>query len=102
MPISTEPFDVADYLTSPEAISLFLTEVLEDNDPREFVQALSAVARARGGITKLASSTGLTVEALHHALEDNGTIELGTILKIMQALKLKLTASVSSEQPIAA
>jgi probable addiction module antidote protein len=51
------------------------------------------VARARGGIAQLARETGITREALYRALSDSGNPELGTVLKVMRALGVRLTAT---------
>lgn len=42
-----EEFDVADYLTSEEMISEYLTVVKENGDPEALREALDDVARAR-------------------------------------------------------
>ena len=93
MAVELTRFDAADYLTDAETISAFLTEALESDDPREIAQALGAVAKARGGIAQLARETGITREALYRALSESGNPELGTVLKVMRALGVKLTAS---------
>ena len=96
MTLHTEPFDVADYLTDEETISAYLTEVLESDDPRYIAKALGAVARARGGMTQLAKDTGISREALYRALGENGNPEFGTILKVLRALGVKLSASIAA------
>jgi len=93
MTIRTAPFDVADFLTDDETIAAFLTEALESDDPRFIAKALGAVARARGGMTELARSTGISREALYRALSGDCNPELSTVLKVMRALGVKLSAS---------
>jgi probable addiction module antidote protein len=93
MSIETVPWDAADYLTDDETISAYLTEALESNEPRYIAKALGAIARARGGMTELARSTGISREALYRALSEDGNPELGTALKVMHALGVKLSAS---------
>jgi probable addiction module antidote protein len=93
MALKTTPFDAAEYLTDGETIAAFLTEALESNDPSEIAQALGIVAKARGGIAQLARETGITREALYRALSDSGNPELGTVLKVMHALGVRLTAT---------
>jgi probable addiction module antidote protein len=93
MSIETIPWDAADYLTDDETISAYLTEALESNEPRYIAKALGAVARARGGMTELAKKTGISREALYRALSEDGNPELGTALKVMHALGVKLSAS---------
>jgi probable addiction module antidote protein len=96
MALHTEPFDVADYLTDEETISAYLTEVLESDDPRYIAKALGAVARARGGMAQLAKDTGISREALYRALSDTGNPEFGTVLKVMHALGVRLSASIAA------
>ena len=96
MAIYTEPFNVADYLTDEETISAYLTEVLESDDPRYIAKALGAVARARGGMAQLAKDTGISREALYRALSDTGNPEFGTVLKVMHALGVRLSASIAA------
>ena len=93
MKTKTHAYDPAEFLTDPESIAEYLTLSLESDDPREIAQALGAVARARGGMAELARQTGLTREALYRALSDTGNPELGTVLKVMHALGVKLSAS---------
>jgi probable addiction module antidote protein len=93
MGIKTYPWDPAEFLTSDEAIAEYLTLSLESDDPREIAQALGAVARARGGIAQLARETGLSRESLYRALSDTGNPELGTVLKVLHALGVRLSAS---------
>lgn len=89
------PHDAADFLTDEETISAYLTEALRSDDPRCIAKALGAVARARGGIAQLARQTGIAREALYRALGDAGNPELGTALKVMHALGVRLTASMT-------
>jgi probable addiction module antidote protein len=93
MALEIMPFDVADYLTDEETISAYLTDALESDDPRYIAKALGAVARARGGMAQLSRDTGIAREALYRALSDVGNPELGTALKVMHALGLRLSVS---------
>jgi probable addiction module antidote protein len=96
MGIKTVPHDAADFLTDEKTISAYLTEALESDDPRIIAKALGAVARARG-MTQLSRDTGIAREALYRALSDTGNPELGTILKVMHALGLRLSASPAAD-----
>ncbi|HEX4319447.1 MAG TPA: addiction module antidote protein [Acidobacteriaceae bacterium] len=93
MTLKTFPWDAADYLTDDETIAEYLTAALESNDPRIIAKALGAVARARGGMTELARNTGISREALYRALSEDGNPELGTALKVMHALGVKLSVT---------
>ncbi len=96
MKIKTKPYDAAEFLTDPETIAAYLTEALDSDDPRYIAKALGAVARARGGMAQLARETGVTRESLYRALSDTGNPELGTALKVMHALGVRLTASITA------
>jgi probable addiction module antidote protein len=93
MALELAPWDAAEFLTDEETIAAYLTEALESDDPRIIAKALGAVARARGGMAQLARDTGISREALYRALSENGNPELGTALKVMRALGVRLTAS---------
>jgi len=54
---------------------------------------LGVVARTRGGMAQLARDTGIAREAHYRALSDQGNPELGTTLKVMHALGVRLSAS---------
>jgi probable addiction module antidote protein len=95
MAVKTKPYDAAEFLVDEETIAAHLTEALAADDPRCLAKALGAVARARGGIAQLAHETGITRESLYRALSETGNPELGTALKVMHALGVRLTASLS-------
>jgi probable addiction module antidote protein len=93
MAIKTYRWDAAEFLDSNEAVAEYLTLSLDSNDIGEIAHALGTIARARGGIAELARQTGITREALHRALSENGNPEFATVLKVMHALGVKLSAS---------
>jgi len=94
VPLKTHPFDAASYLEDDEDIAGYLEEALkiaqEDADPAFLTVALGTVARARG-MSQIAKDTGLSRESLYKALGSEGNPEFGTILKVVQALGLKLS-----------
>lgn len=96
MALKTKPYDAAEFLTDEETVAAYLTEALSSEDPRVIAKALGAVARARGGMARLARDTGIAREALYRALSDTGNPELGTALKVMHALGVRLTATLAS------
>ncbi len=51
-------FDITEHLDSEEAITAYLTMVIEENDPSELAHALDVVARARGMTSSLRSWAG--------------------------------------------
>jgi len=87
------PFDIADYLDTPEIMAEFLAACLEDENPEVFIAALSTVARAKG-MTEVAKKSGLGRESLYKALSPGAHPRHETIRKIVEALDLKLTVAV--------
>jgi probable addiction module antidote protein len=59
------------------------------DDPALIAAALGTVARAHG-MQQLAKDTGLTREGLYKALSPEGNPNLGTVMKVMRALGLRL------------
>ena len=68
MTIELVPFDAAEYITEPEDQAELLADALASGDRAYIAHALGIVARARGGIGKLAEETGLQRQALYRAL----------------------------------
>lgn len=84
-------FDAADYLSTPEARADYLAAALEEGDASEIRRALNTVARSLG-MTSVAEAAGLGRESLYKALGENGNPEFATVLKLMKAMGLKLSA----------
>ena len=89
-----EKFDAARYLDSDEATAEFLTAALEDDNPKVFVAALGAVAKARG-MTQIAKDAGLGRESLYKALSPDSKLRYETVHKLLVSLGLKLSATAS-------
>jgi probable addiction module antidote protein len=92
MAIETTKWDSADYLKTPEDIAAYLEAVFEDGDPELIAHALGVVARAEG-MTAVAKKAGLTRASLYKALSTDGRPEFATVLKVVQALGLKMTVA---------
>ncbi len=90
-------FDMAEELKSDEDIAIYLTLVLEENNPSELTHALGVIARARG-MTDVAKASGLTREALYKALRPNSHPRFDTIARVCTALGVKLVAQVAHAQ----
>ena len=78
-------FDAADYLQTDDDAREYLEEVISENDPQAFLQALNTVARARG-MTKLAQDTGIPRESLYQSLSEKGNPGFHTLWKVAAAL----------------
>lgn len=89
--LGIKPLDAADYLQSDEDCALYLQACLEDapGDAVLFAKALGDVARARG-MMQLARDTGMSREGLYKALGENGNPSFATVMKVLDALGMKL------------
>ncbi len=90
MGITTRPFDAAEYLEGAADQADLLNDAVDSGDPRYIAYALGAVARARGGIGKLAREADMNRQALHKALSEDGNPTLETVLKVLKALGLRM------------
>ena len=90
--IKTHPWDIAEYLQTPEDIVAYLEAAIEEGDPKLIAAAMGDVARAKG-IAQIARETGLGRESLYKALSPEGNPEFATVLKVLRALGLKLHAT---------
>ncbi len=88
----TRPWDVAEHLETREDMAVYLQAALEDGDPALVAAALGDIARSRG-MTQIARETGLGRESLYKALSTEGNPEFATVLKVLQALGLRLRAT---------
>ncbi|MGE3622757.1 MAG: addiction module antidote protein [Bdellovibrionales bacterium] len=88
----TTPYDSADHLASLEAAGVYMEEALATNDPVFIARALGTVARARG-MSRIARKSGLSRESLYKALSSGGNPEFATIIRVLNALGLKLSVT---------
>jgi probable addiction module antidote protein len=89
-------YDVVDYLKSGEDMAGYLDACIEEagDDAAYIAAALGDIARARG-MAQLAKDTGISREGLYKALSSDGNPSLGTVLKVLKALGLKLATKVA-------
>lgn len=88
---TTTRWDAADYLTDEAAMIGYLEAALEDGDAQVIAAALGDIARAKG-MTEVARKAGLGRESLYKALSPDGNPEFATVLRVINALGLKLHA----------
>ena len=82
-------WDAADYLKTASDMAAYLEAALEDGDPTVVSAALGDIARAKG-MTQVARAAGLGRESLYKALSPGGNPEFATVLRVIQALGLRL------------
>ena len=91
--LQTRRWDSAEHLKTDQDMVDYLDACLAEagDDAAYVAHALGVVARAKG-MTQLARDTGLGRESLYKALSGEGNPSFATILKVMQALGVKLHA----------
>jgi probable addiction module antidote protein len=89
--LKTTRFNAAEYLNTGERQAAYITAALETGDADFVRDALGLVARARG-IGRIAKSAALNRESLYKALGESGNPEFGTVMRVLKAMGLKLSA----------
>jgi len=90
----TTRYDVAEHLRTPEEMAAYLEAAIEEaqGDAAFVAKALGDIARAKG-MSQVARDAGLSRESLYKALSGDRTPSFETILKVVEALGLKLHAA---------
>jgi len=89
----TTRYDIAEHLRTPEEMAAYLEACLEEADGNAafIAKALGDIARAKG-MAQVARDSGLSRESLYKALSGERSPDFDTILKVVEALGLKLRA----------
>jgi probable addiction module antidote protein len=89
----TTRYDVAEHLRTPEEMAAYLEACLEEGhgDAALIAKALGDIARAKE-MAQVARDAGLSRESLYKALSGERSPGFDTILKVVEALGLKLHA----------
>ena len=92
----TTRYDVADHLRTPKEMAAYLEACLEEagGDAAFIAKALGDIARAKG-MAQVARDSGLSRESLYKALSGERSPGFDTILKVVEALGLRLHAEAS-------
>ena len=89
--LKTTRFDAADFLDTEKKQAAYITAALETGDADFVRDALGLVAKARG-MGQVAKTADLNRESLYKALGETGNPEFSTVMRVMRALGLTLTA----------
>ena len=76
----TTTFDISHYLDSKEMIAEYLSQVLQEGDSDELIQAIGYIAKAKG-MSQIAQDTGLGRESLYKTFNSNSKPSLGVKLQ---------------------
>ena len=85
-------FDISQYLDNNELIAEYLTQVLNDGDSNELLEAIGNIAKAKG-MSQIAKDTGLGRESLYKTFAPGSKPRFETVLKVLNSLGVKLQAS---------
>ncbi len=89
--LKTTRFDSAHYLDNEKRQAAYIAAALETGDASFVRDALGLVGRARG-MGKVAKTADLNRESLYRALSETGNPEFSTVMRVIRALGLTLTA----------
>lgn len=91
--ITTTRYDIAEHLRTPEEMAAYLEACIEeaDGDAAFIAKALGDIARAKG-MSQVARDASLSRESLYKALSGERAPSFDTILKVINALGIKLHA----------
>ena len=84
-------FDPAAALHGPQAMVIFMADALENGDAAYIAKALGVVARAKG-MAEITEQTGLSREQLYRSFSEKANPTLKTMLAVMKALGIDMTA----------
>lgn len=98
MTIATSPFDASEFLTNPDAQAELISDALDTGDAAYIAHALGVVAKAKG-MANVAKEAGVTREALYKALSEKGDPRLSTLLGVVKALGIRLSAAPERNAP---
>ncbi len=91
MTVEITDFDPAAYLDDDAAIAAYLSDAFETQDVAFISDAIGVVARAKG-MKQIAQEAGVSRESLYRALSISGNPELGTVLKVLASMNIKINA----------
>lgn len=90
------PFEISDYLETPEMVAGYLNEFLNEDDPAMILAALREACQAKG-MVEVAVKAGLGRESLYKALRPDSRPRMETILAVIRALDLRLVVLPASD-----
>ncbi len=95
--LATKPWDPAEHIRDDADVAAYIEAALEDGDHRVLAAVLGDIARAKG-MTQVARDAGLGRESLYKSLSPDGNPEFSTVLRVLNALGIRLRATVVDER----
>lgn len=89
-------------LQNKRVAAMYLEECLADGNIELFKKALKQVAEAQlGGVTALSRDVDLNRQSLYRTLSEDGNPRLNTLIKILDALGLRIAVSIKGNPNVA-
>ena len=85
-------FDPAEYLDNEEVIAAYLSQVMNDGDTDELLEAIGHIAKARG-MSEIAQQSGLGRESLYKTFAPGAKPRFETVMKVVHSLGVQLQAT---------
>lgn len=87
-----------DELKDPEFTAGYLQAILKEGSCKDFFIAVGNVAKANGGIGKVAKSTNFGRESLYKTFSKSGNPYFSTIYKVIKSLGLQLSVTIDNRK----
>ena len=84
-------FDISQYFDNKEMIAEYLSQVIEDGDMDELLEAIGNIAKAKG-ISQIAADTGLGRESLYKTFQSGSKPRFETVMKVLRSLGVNIKA----------
>lgn len=85
-----EEATIESFRRDPRFAAGYLNAILEEGDQEELLLALHYMARAFGGVPKLAESARLNATTLYRTLSPKGNPELKSLTALLKAMGMRL------------
>ena len=89
--MASRPYEetLTDILRTPEDMTAYLNESMQDEDPRIFLMALQDVVRLQG-MSQVSRQAGVNRQSLYKVLSGERNPRVDTLNKVLHALGLRL------------
>ena len=91
MNVKTSPFDVAQYIDTPEAEAELLRDAFETCDAGYVAHALGIIARARG-LAQIARQCGMERDELFRALSSEASPRMEALVRVAEAMGVDVSS----------
>ncbi|MGH8609707.1 MAG: addiction module antidote protein [Gammaproteobacteria bacterium] len=85
-----EEATIESFRNDPHFAAEYLNAVLDDGDQQELMTALRYLAKAFGGVSKVAEQAELNATTLYRTLSPQGNPELKSLTALLKAMGMRL------------